>query len=69
MFDAALKMVFLLEEVSLHLLLIDSYKTTLINKKIIVKDLPVQLQEWALESMPTIKMSAYKDLKVVDKSD
>ena len=59
----------MLKEVTLHILLADAFKTTLLERDVIVEDLPIQLQEWALDNMPTISIKAFKDYTVDDSTE
>ena len=64
--DFSLKMAFMLKEVTLHILLADAFKTTLLERDVIVEDLPLELQEWVLDTMPTICIRSHRDYIVDD---
>lgn len=64
--DLSLKMAFMLKEVTLHILLADAFKSTLLERDVVVENLPIELQEWVLDTMPTIAIKSFKDYIVDD---
>jgi len=56
----------MLKEVTLHILLADAFKSTLLERDVVVENLPIELQEWVLDTMPTISIKSFKDYIVDD---
>jgi hypothetical protein len=61
-------MAFMLKELTLHILIADAFKTTLLERDVIVEHLPIELQEWAIDTMPTIIYKSHKDYTVENHS-